>query len=640
MKHKLNYFVKLCIILIVLVFFGCEVQEEVVVNSDIPKDFKVKNISIEKLNENLNRTRNKSDLSRFMVSSKNNLQQSKITSESGIVIETDNIKEITQGDYKSYTMLMKIPNTNSETFYNITIEVKNNTATFFITGYLPTENWKENTNQKYEGQIATYRIPGSGGSGSSSNILEEYVEDIIQDSDLLSGQYGFGNTAGGGGPSSSYPWDCDGQVVTTYVIQPVMCSENIHWPWSIETCNASVKAYYDSVTTYECVPSPFNNDPIVGSPGDGNNTGGGGTSSGNENNAPASLTTIISPNLCLPPLTGDLDGNCLIDQDEANFIDFSSTLTTPQKHVLDAVQFESFYYLVDNYWNDESQEFVKDCIDQMILNPELHIDINASSKSPMNIDTSAIDISTPEGQKFDCIYKKLMQSPSFKNLFSDIFGQNNRVNVKFGIKDSSELLDNNGNPVLGQTSVDVINDNLILNININKDLVLNQIPFNYGSNVFIAKVIAHECLHAFLKYLKFSQGETIANINNQSIAQLITTYVNQAGITEHDFMANELVPHLVNVLNEIKSLLVPQSELDFYPTLTVTNSSIGLDEPWTWNNAMKYIALQGLNETSYFTQNICTYGQNDIVIAIANPIEKDRYEQYVADIKAMSKNCN
>ena len=280
-------------ILFLLLLGSCETNE-IVVKSVIPKDFKVNNISSEKLNEKLNRTKNKSDLRRFMVSSKNNLQQSKITSESGIVIETDNIKEITQGYYASYTMLLKIPNTNSQTFYNITIEVKNNTSTFFITGYFPTENWKENPSQKYEGQITTFRILGSGG-GSSSNILQEYVEDIIQDNDLLSGQYGFGNTPGLGGPSSSYPWDCDGEVVTTYVIQPVMCSQNVHWPWSTGPCSASLKAYYDFITTYACLQSPFNNDPIEGSPHDGNYYGGVGNNNGSANNPAASLTTIIVP---------------------------------------------------------------------------------------------------------------------------------------------------------------------------------------------------------------------------------------------------------------------------------------------------------------------------------------------------------
>jgi len=614
MKHKLNYFVKLCIILIVLVFFGCEVQEEVVVNSDIPKDFKVKNISIEKLNENLNRTRNKSDLSRFMVSSKNNLQQSKITSESGIVIETDNIKEITQGDYKSYTMLMKIPNTNSETFYNITIEVKNNTATFFITGYLPTENWKENTNQKYEGQIATYRIPGSGGSGSSSNILEEYVEDIIQDSDLLSGQYGFGNTAGGGGPSSSYPWDCDGQVVTTYVIQPVMCSENIHWPWSIETCNASVKAYYDFVTTYECVPSPFNNDPIVGSPGDGNNTGGGGTSSGNENNAPASLTTIISPNLCLPPLTGDLDGNCLIDQDEANFIDFSSTLTTPQKHVLDAVQFESFYYLVDNYWSDESQEFVIDCIDRMILNPELHIDINASSKSPMNIDRTAIDTNTPEGSKFNTIYESLLTSPQFKELFVDLFDNNNRFNVKFQI--ATIVSGVNGN-----TDTDMNNPTL-------NTITINPAFLNSSNKMEIAKTIIHECIHAYLnvKLCDAGQGLSIPSLNNLDFYNVVNTQFNgfSPGQNQHNFIYNYMIPTMVTILSQVKdSLVTPTNNLEMLGlTMHIPAGTIG--SPFVWADFYHNLSLSGLQSCSFFQNEIGTFNPTIVI----NQALMDAYNQY------------
>lgn len=156
MKKKIKILTKLLLFTIIFTFLGCEVQEELVVNSKTPTDFKINSVSIEELNEKLNTTKNKSDLNRFMVSSKNNLQQSKITTESGIVIETDNIKEITQGDYLSYTMLLKIPNANSAAFYNITIEVRDNIASFFITGYLPTANWKNNPSQKYEGQIVTF----------------------------------------------------------------------------------------------------------------------------------------------------------------------------------------------------------------------------------------------------------------------------------------------------------------------------------------------------------------------------------------------------------------------------------------------------------------------------------------------------
>lgn len=368
-------------ILFLLLLGSCETNE-IVVKSVIPKDFKVNNISSEKLNEKLNRTKNKSDLRRFMVSSKNNLQQSKITSESGIVIETDNIKEITQGYYASYTMLLKIPNTNSQTFYNITIEVKNNTSTFFITGYFPSENWKENPSQKYEGQITTFRILGSGG-GSSSNILQEYVEDIIQDNDLLSGQYGFGNTPGLGGPSSSYPWDCDGEVVTTYVIQPVMCSQNVHWPWSTGPCSASLKAYYDFITTYACLQSPFNNDPIEGSPHDGNYSGVGGNNNGSANNPAASLTTIIVP---------------IKTEKEIKQI-FQAGLSPNQlawwnNPVNESSVASIIEYLTQNQTfdveSDNPFDFMNQCIDQMMQNPTLFTSINPLLIEK-NIDDSQLD---------------------------------------------------------------------------------------------------------------------------------------------------------------------------------------------------------------------------------------------------------
>lgn len=147
-----------------------------------------------------------------------------------------------------------------------------------------------------------------------SNILQEFIEDILQNNDLLSGQYGFGNASGGGGSSSSstYPWDCDGDVITTYVIEPVMCSESIHWPWSSGTCSATIKAYYNTVTTYECIPSVFDDVVYPPSGGNNNNIGGGGASSGATGNPSNfnSITTIIDkPEIDCKNLAEMLDPN-------------------------------------------------------------------------------------------------------------------------------------------------------------------------------------------------------------------------------------------------------------------------------------------------------------------------------------------
>jgi hypothetical protein len=289
-------------------------------------------------------------------------------------------------------------------------------------------------------------------------------------------------------------------------------------------------------------------------------------------------------------------------------------------------------------------EFINSCIES-----GLNLDFEKSLKSPANIDFSAIDKTTPEGQKLDCIYQKLMQSPSFKNLFSDIFGNNDRVNVKFGIKNSSELVDNQGNPVLGQTNTVSIQNGVInINVNINQQFLLNQSPFNFGSNVYIAKVIAHECLHAYLQYIRIHDVNfpniTIPNLNNQTIAQLITSYVDQYhGGYEHNFIANELLPHLANVLNEIKNLTLSSSDISNLGDSTIDLPNAGINnEAFNWDDFFKSLALQGLEKTNYFSNNYHTFNGNNplSVIQYSNISNSGRYFFYNAKAKNTTTNCN
>ena len=76
----------------------------------------------------------------------------------------------------------------------------------------------------------------------------------------------------------------------------------------------------------------------------------------------------------------------------------------------------------------------------------------SSINSPFNVDLSDVlycddNITTVDDEKFMCIYKKLEQSPSFKNLFIDTFGEeNNNLNVTFEL---TENLTYNGNSVNG-----------------------------------------------------------------------------------------------------------------------------------------------------------------------------------------------
>lgn len=59
----------------------------------------------------------------------------------GVTIYTDEIKEVTIDDYTSYTMRMATPETDSTSFYNVTIEDDNGVTEMYVSKYTPTQAW-------------------------------------------------------------------------------------------------------------------------------------------------------------------------------------------------------------------------------------------------------------------------------------------------------------------------------------------------------------------------------------------------------------------------------------------------------------------------------------------------------------------
>lgn len=293
-------------IIVIFTVVACEKDlYEDVINQD--KQINIKQISLEKFNSKMRQMINKPEIERFMVSSINNSALSRSESTSGFEIITDDIKEINQGDYTSYTMYVKTSDT-TKNIYNITIEEINDYSTFFITKYIPTTYWLENKDQPYDGEIITFRESNTNSDGAVS--LQEYME-LIGD-DLYTAGGGGGNpTSGFGnnlGPSTIYPSDCNGEVHTTVVVEALMCSENRHWLWSPEVCTADRKARISTRTYYECIPTiggnPYGSSNTSG-PGNttgGNTLGGGGSGSGSGTSSgtstgttTGSITTIVSP---------------------------------------------------------------------------------------------------------------------------------------------------------------------------------------------------------------------------------------------------------------------------------------------------------------------------------------------------------
>ncbi|WP_130733253.1 hypothetical protein [Flavobacterium sp. J27] len=268
---------------------------------------------------------------------------------------------------------------------------------------------------------------------------------------------------------------------------------------------------------------------------------------------------------------------------------------------------------------------VEDFMDAACGNPDLSFDFYLSLLSPAYIDFSEIDTTTPEGQRLDCIYKKLTSSVEFRQLFEDTFGgDQDKINVKFRLQPN--LLSVNGLPSDGNcTPTEVINGNYYTVITINSDILTGNLE---KANILIAKTIIHEYLHAYLnlKYLDINQGTTLSFLSNLQLEELMYYYFTPA--TEHDFMFNQMIPVFQNILSEIISELLSTEDIADTNNNPITDANGIVIENFNFMNFYKYIAYEGLhNSQSYM---------NDIE---SNPIEKRKHIEYNNYAKNSSNDC-
>ena len=246
-------------------------------------------------------------------------------------------------------------------------------------------------------------------------------------------------------------------------------------------------------------------------------------------------------------------------------------------------------------------EFAREMLLQMIDDPSLKLDVESSFKSPFNIDKSSIKDATEEDKKFNSVYKSLTDSPAFKNLFLDLFDNNNkRFNVKFEI---IENLDNITRKIDGFTTPPVLEGKPTL-IQINKQ-ILTSTGLRPMTNIEIAKTILHECIHAYLaikgKYPD-AGGSTIPGIENMTFAEVLKATRPGTG-AQHDFMFKNMVPTMQKILAEIRDSVTSS-------TTRATVESIRLQPNfysnpikttlWNWNDYFYYLSLNGLQDTEAF----------------------------------------
>ena len=289
----------------------------------------------------------------------------------------------------------------------------------------------------------------------------------------------------------------------------------------------------------------------------------------------------------------------------------------------------------ENINNNEARNFAKEIIEQMRLNPELKLDISASAKSPANIDVSLVQGTSEAEKKFRCIYEKLTQSPSFKNLFTDTFGTSNRINVKFEIVENLTFTNPDGSISYPNATCQMssINNNYNNTIKISTNILEGQ-----RSNIEIAKTILHECIHAYLniKKINCNNGTTIPQINNKLFPELLSSFyqdncfidVNGVNQGEHTFMFDYMIPVFQQVLGEVKNLIIPQSHIQIAEEGEYVNN-LGSNLTWDWNDFYKYLSVNGLTNTQSFIDEI-----------ESNPNKLYLFNFYNIKANQFSKTCN
>jgi hypothetical protein len=295
--------------------------------------------------------------------------------------------------------------------------------------------------------------------------------------------------------------------------------------------------------------------------------------------------------------------------DQFYFNSFNYLLTNPETTI-------SLIHFLSQNNTPMAKIFAMEMINQMMQNPNLKLDIDASFKSPFNIDKSAISVVTPEDVKFNLIYDALTKSPEFKKLFLDMFGgTQTRFNVKFEI---AEHVNEDNNPakkeVNATTSQDPVTENII--IKINKQILIAGTPKSQ-TNIENAKTILHESIHAYL-FIKASNPTV--GVDFVKILNSMYPTANE----QHDFMYNQMIPTMKKVLVEIRDLVttapkraVLENEITMHPTQNPMTST-----SWNWFDYYRYLSLNGLQETSCFIQDF--------------PFPSDKYDLYKQYITAGS----
>ncbi|RZJ71459.1 hypothetical protein [Flavobacterium sp.] len=280
----------------------------------------------------------------------------------------------------------------------------------------------------------------------------------------------------------------------------------------------------------------------------------------------------------------------------------------------------------------EKQEKAKELFREICDKP--NVDFFLSMDSPALIDFSLIDNATPEGQRFRCLYTKLMTSCDFEGLYNNVFGgTRTKANLKFEVVPSFPSPHQNAIAITSTTAD--ANNNISTTIKFQKKFLDGTSAL---SNIYLVKTIMHEMIHAQLNMLIGETTQNLPILEGLTLEQLTgyleepncTIFTNSGGVLynqgQHSFMFDNLVPAMQQILNEIYPSLISPSTINQLSSTAINVNGVSL--PWSWTKFNKYLAMTGLHNSPAFTDYMNQYPSQSI--------EYDNYTNYATNI---TKTC-
>ena len=240
----------LLLILFSILLVSCEAESYVVEKKPEAislQDLKFRTVPFNQVGSKFNQISQELELNKHLVGLvKNNGLQQREATVNGIEIIDGLVNEITNGEYTSYTMLIKSEETTNK-FYNLVIERIGQLTKLAVVKYEPTEQWML-TKGEFKGEVTTFRI---NDLQTTIGQLEGFI---------------LGNGSGGG--NTTYPTDCNGYVVSTTVVTETFCGCNDHsWQQLVNgTCTCDDTPSLETTTYYECIEFGTPNEPGTGNP--------------------------------------------------------------------------------------------------------------------------------------------------------------------------------------------------------------------------------------------------------------------------------------------------------------------------------------------------------------------------------------